>query len=59
MAAGGCGLDTSLLLIDLQQWALLDMVSRVEYWMALNLRVAHPTANAAPRARYIPPCTLL
>lgn len=34
--AGSCDLESGLLVVDLQQWALLDMTSRVEYWLALK-----------------------
>ena len=48
---GACGFDPGVLVIDIAQWALLDMSARVEYWQALNLRAeplfAHDDAQAA------------
>lgn len=48
---GACGFDPGVLVIDIAQWALLDMSARVEYWQALNLRAeplfAHDDAHAA------------
>ena len=37
---GACSLEAGLIVLDLQQWQLLDMTARVEYWLALNLRAA-------------------
>ena len=47
---GACSLDAGVVLVDTQQWWLLDMTSRVEYWLSLNLRAAsffaHDDAHA-------------
>ena len=36
------------MVVDLVQWALLDIASRVEYWMDINLRTATLCAPHAP-----------
>ena len=41
LQVGECDFDSSVMVVDLVQWALLDMTSRVEYWMTLNLRAAY------------------
>ena len=40
LPSGACSLEGGMVLLDLQQWQLLDMTARVEYWLALNLRAA-------------------
>ena len=50
LPAGACDFDGGVVLVDLQQWALLDVTSRVEYWLSRNLRAAsffgHDDAHA-------------
>jgi hypothetical protein len=45
-----CDVDGGVVLVDVQQWALLDLTARVEYWLSLNLRsapfFAHDDAHA-------------
>jgi len=51
VSPGACGFDPGVLLVDVAQWALLDMTARIEYWQALNLRAerffAYDDAHAA------------
>ena len=54
VAPGACVFNTGVLLVDLQQWSLLDLSSRVEYWMDVNLR----TATLYPPHAPLPPLLL-
>ena len=40
LSRDACLFDSGVMLVDLQQWVLLDVTSRVEYWLLLNLRAA-------------------
>ena len=50
LPSAACAFDAGLVVVDVRQWALLDMTARVEYWQALNLRAAplfaHDDAHA-------------
>ena len=40
LPAGSCAIEHGVFVLDLPQWQLLDLTSRFEYWLSLNLRAA-------------------
>ena len=48
LKAHACLFNSGVMVVDLVQWALLDIASRVEYWMDINLRTATLYAPHAP-----------
>ena len=48
LKAHACLFNSGVMVVDLVQWALLDISSRVEYWMDINLRTATLYAPHAP-----------